>query len=385
MEVDYYRVEELLTQEERLVRETVRKFTRKVTPTIEECFRAHRPFPLDIVRQMGSLGLFGSTIDGYGCPGMGYVVYGLICQELERGDSALRSFVSVQSSLVMYPIYTFGSEEQKRYWLLKLASGEKIGCFGLTEPDFGSNPAGLRTRAVRDGANWVLSGTKLWISNGSIADVAVVWAKTEDGVIRGFLVERGTPGYSTAPIEGKFSLRAQDTAELVFDDCRIPKENILPEATGIKAPLRCLTQARFGIAWGALGAAMCCYETALTYARERVQFDRPIAGFQLIQQKLVRMINEITKGQLLALRLGRLMDEGKATHAQVSLAKLNNVQEALRIARNARDILGAYGVVDEYPIIRQMLNLESVYTYEGTHNIQTLIVGEDITGIRAFD
>lgn len=385
MEVDYYRVEELLTQEERLVRETVRKFTRKVTPTIEGCFRAHRPFPLDIVREMGSLGLFGSTIDGYGCPGMGYVVYGLICQELERGDSALRSFVSVQSSLVMYPIYTFGSEEQKRYWLLKLASGEKIGCFGLTEPDFGSNPAGLRTRAVRDGANWVLSGTKLWISNGSIADVAVVWAKTEDGVIRGFLVERGTPGYSTAPIEGKFSLRAQDTAELVFDDCRIPKENILPEATGIKAPLRCLTQARFGIAWGALGAAMCCYETALTYARERVQFDRPIAGFQLIQQKLVRMMNEITKGQLLALRLGRLMDEGKATHAQVSLAKLNNVQEALRIARDARDILGAYGIVDEYPIIRHLLNLESVYTYEGTHNIQTLIVGEDITGIRAFD
>ncbi|HID93278.1 MAG TPA: acyl-CoA dehydrogenase [bacterium (Candidatus Stahlbacteria)] len=384
MKVDYYKIEELLTQEERLVTSTVKKFTQDIMPVIQKCFREHRPFPVDIVREMGKLGLFGSTIEGYGCPGMSYVVYGLICQELEHGDSALRSFVSVQSSLVMYPIYTFGSPEQKRYWLPKLATGEKIGCFGLTEPDFGSNPGGLQTRAVRDGNHYVLNGTKLWISNGSIADVAVIWAKTEDNVIRGFLVERTTPGFSTSPIEGKFSLRAQDTAELVLADCRIPEKNMLPEAKGIKAPLSCLTQARYGIAWGVMGAAISCYETVLSYAKERIQFDKPIAAFQLVQQKLVRMITEITKGQLLALRLGRLMDEGRATYAQVSMAKLNNVHEALKIAREARDILGAYGIVDEYPIIRHMLNLESVYTYEGTHDIQLLIVGSDITGLRAF-
>jgi glutaryl-CoA dehydrogenase len=382
--VDYYNLDDLLTEEETLVRNTVRGFVDKdVMPSIEKHNRAGS-FAMDLVPKMAELGLFGPTLPAkYGCAEMNNVAYGLIMQELERGDSAIRSFASVQSGLVMYPIYSFGTEEQKDHWLPRLASGKAIGCFGLTEPDFGSNPGGMITRAEREKGGYVLNGAKMWITNGTIADVAVVWAKL-DGEVKGFLVEKGTKGYSAPEMTGKHSLRASVTSELVFQDCYIPEKNVLPKTGGLKSPLMCLTQARYGIAWGALGAAMGCYETALNYAKSRIQFDKPIASFQLIQEKLVYMLTEITKAQLLCLQLGRLKDQGKAKHTQVSLAKRNNVEQALEIARLARDILGANGILDEYPIMRHMANLESVKTYEGTHDIHTLILGEDITGIPAF-
>ncbi|HWP82300.1 MAG TPA: acyl-CoA dehydrogenase family protein [Bacteroidota bacterium] len=382
--VDYYNLDELLTQEEILVRNTVREFVDEhVIPIIEKHNRAGT-FPMDLVPKMAELGLFGATLPAkYGCAEMNNVAYGLVMQELERGDSAIRSFASVQSGLVMYPIYAFGTEEQKDYWLPKLASGKAIGCFGLTEPDFGSNPGGMKTRAVRKDGGFVLNGAKMWITNGTIADVAIVWAKL-DGEVKGFLVEKGTKGYTAPEMTGKHSLRASVTSELVFQDCFIPETSLLPKTGGLKSPLMCLTQARYGIAWGAIGAAMGCYETALNYAKSRIQFGKPIASFQLIQQKLVYMLTEITKAQLLCLQLGRLKDQGKAKHTQISLAKRNNVYEALEIARLARDILGANGILDEYPIMRHMANLETVKTYEGTHDIHTLIIGEDITGISAF-
>jgi glutaryl-CoA dehydrogenase len=339
---------------------------------------------MQLVPKLGELGVFGASLKGYGCAGLNNVAYGLIMQELERGDSGLRSFASVQSSLVMYPIHAYGSDAQKERWLPALQKGEKLGCFGLTEPDHGSDPGGMKTRATRRGDAYVLNGTKLWITNGSVADVALVWAKEDDGEIYGYLVEKGTPGFSTLDIPGKFSMRASITSELSLQDCRIPLANKLPGVKGLKGPLSCLSQARYGIAWGAIGAAMACYDWSLQYAQQRVQFGKPIASFQLVQQKLVYMITEITKAQLLALQLGRLKDRGKARPQQISLAKMNNVQIALDIARMGRDILGAAGIVDEHPIIRHMLNLETVNTYEGTHDIHTLIVGRDITGLDAF-
>jgi glutaryl-CoA dehydrogenase len=383
--VDYLEFESLLSEEERLARDTVRRFVEeKVQPIIEECHEQGR-FPIELVPEMAELDLFGATISEYGLPGLNNVAYGLIMQELERGDSGLRSFVSVQSALVMYPIFTFGSPAQKDRWIPALAAGRAIGCFGLTEPDFGSNPGGMRTTARRDGASWVLNGAKQWITSGSLADVAVVWAKTEDG-IRGFLVEKGTPGFTAADQHGKFSLRASVTSELGFHDCRVPAENLLPGTGGLKSPLMCLNQARYGIAWGALGAAMDCYATALEYAKTRIQFGgQPIACHQLVQEKLVWMISEITKGQLLALQVGRLKDAGRAKHQHISMAKRNNVWVARECAKLAREILGGNGIVNDYPVIRHMLNLESVYTYEGTHDIHTLIVGEAITGIAAFN
>lgn len=381
---DFYQLDDLLTEEELMIRNTVRDFVEeKFLPLVTEHYR-NGTFPHEIIPQLGELGLLGPSIEGYGCAGLNAIAYGLICQELERGDSGLRSFASVQSSLVMFPIYTYGSEAQKQKWLPALAKGTKIGCFGLTEPDFGSNPAGMITRARKTETGYVLNGTKMWITNGSIADVAVVWAKDEQDEIRGFLVEKGTPGFRAVDIEGKFSLRASVTSELILENCEVPAENLLPEAKGLKAPLSCLSQARYGIAWGALGAAMACYDTALNYAKTRIQFDKPIASFQLVQQKLVYMLTEITKGQLLAWRLGQLKDQGKIRHPQISMAKMNNVKIALDIARMARDILGANGIADEYPIMRHMNNLESVYTYEGTHDIHCLTVGRDITGIAAF-
>jgi len=382
--VDYYHVDTLLSEEEILAREAVRDFVdEQVLPIIEHHNRT-ATFPIELVPKMAELGLLGATLpERYGCAGMNNVAYGLVMQELERGDSAIRSFASVQSALVMYPIFTFGSEEQKNRWLPALAKAEKIGCFGLTEPDFGSNPAGLITRAERKNGYFVLNGSKMWITNGTIADVAVVWSKL-DGVIHGFLVEKGTAGFSAPEMRGKHSLRASVTSELVLEDCEIPEENLLPNSKGLKCALMCLDQARYGIAWGAIGAAMACYDAALRYAKSRIQFDKPIASFQLIQSELVYMITEITKAQLLCLQLGRLKDQGKARHTHVSLAKRNNVEIALNIARKARDILGANGILDEYPVMRHMNNLESVKTYEGTHNMHTLIVGEDITGIPAF-
>jgi glutaryl-CoA dehydrogenase len=383
--VDYYDIESLLSPEEIMIRNTVRDFVdEQVLPIIEKHNR-NATFPMELVPAIGELGILGATLTGYQCAGINNVAYGLMMEELERGDSSIRSFASVQSGLVMYPIYTFGSEEQKRYWLPKLARAEKIGCFGLTEPDYGSNPGGMVTKAIKDGSYYILNGTKMWITNGSIADVAVVWAKTSDNIIRGFLIEKGSEGFSTRDIQGKFSLRASVTSELIFEDCRIPSDNILPLSRGLKSPLMCLNQARYSIAWGAIGAAKACYTTALNYARERIQFGRPIAGFQLVQKKLVDMVTEITKGELLCLQLGRLKDQGKVHHAQISMAKMNNVQKALEIARTARDILGAYGIVDEYPVIRHMCNLETVNTYEGTYDIHTLILGEHITGISAFN
>jgi glutaryl-CoA dehydrogenase len=382
--IDFYDTESLLTGEERHIRDTVRKFVDdRIIPVIREKYREGK-FPIQLVKEMGTIGILGSNIKGPGCPGMSNVIYGLIAQELERGDGGIRSFLSVQTSLVMYPINTFGSEEMKNRWLPGLAAGETIGCYALTEPDSGSNPGAMKTRAVKQGDHYIVNGTKAWITNGGIADVAVVWARTEEGV-RGFLVEKNTPGYSTRDIEGKMSLRASVTSDLFFDDCRIPAHNMLPDARGLKAALDCLTQGRYGIAWGALGAAMACYCLALEYSVERKQFNnKPIASHQLVQEKLVRMLSEITKGQLLALQLGRLKDRGEATVAQVSLAKRNNVCMALETARIARDILGANGISDEYPVMRHMCNLESVITYEGTHNIQTLLIGENITGIPAY-
>jgi glutaryl-CoA dehydrogenase len=381
--LDFYEIDHLLSEEELMVRDTIRDFvSEKVIPIIEKHNR-EATFPIHLVGPLAELGVLGANLKGYGCAGLNSVAYGLIMQELERGDSGLRSFASVQGSLVMYPIYAFGSEEQKERWLPELATGRKIGCFGLTEPDFGSNPSGMLTRATRDGSTWVLNGTKRWITNGSIADVAVVWAKTEDE-IRGFLVEKGTKGFTTIEQKGKFSLRASVTSELIFEECRIPPENILPGSKGLGSPLSCLNQARYGVAWGAIGAALACYDEAVTYSKTRIQFDKPIASFQLVQEKLVYMLSEITKGQLLCLQLGRLKDEGKVTPQQVSLAKMNNVYHALQIARTARDILGASGITDEYQCGRHLCNLESVFTYEGTHNIHTLILGEWITGIPAY-
>jgi glutaryl-CoA dehydrogenase len=382
--VDYYEVEGLLSEEERMMRDLARAFTdEQILPIIIRHFR-EGTFPTGLVRKMGELGFLGANLRGYECAGINNVAYGLILQELERGDSGVRSFASVQGSLVMYPIHTFGSEAQKQRWLPRLAAGEAVGCFGLTEPDFGSDPGNMATKAVRVGSEYVLNGTKLWITNGSIADVAVVWAKL-DGVIRGFLVEKGTPGFSARDIHGKHSMRASVTSELSFQDCRIPADTLLPGSDGLRSPLSCLNQARYGIAWGAVGAAMACYQAALTYSRSRIQFGKPIASFQLVQQKLVHMLTEITKAQLLCLQLGRLKDAGRLRHTQVSLAKRNNVVAALEIARLAREIHGANGIVDEYPVIRHMLNLESVFTYEGTHDIHTLILGRDITGISALE
>jgi glutaryl-CoA dehydrogenase len=382
--VDYYGLDELYSDDERLVRDTFRRFVdEEVLPSIARHFRAGT-FPRELPARLGALGALGASLEGYGCAGLGPVAYGLIMQELERGDSGVRSFASVQGSLVMYPIYSFGSEAQKQRWLPAMARGEAIGCFGLTEPDFGSNPAGMRCTAKKIGDRWVLSGEKRWITSGGIADVAVVWARSDDGV-RGFLVERGTPGFSTRDIEGKFSLRASVTSELIFEECALPLDAILPGSGGLKSPLSCLNQARYGIAWGAVGAAMACYDEALRYTRERVQFKRPIAGYQLVQQKLVDMLEEITKAQLLAWRLGRLKEAGRARAQQVSLAKRNNVRVALEVARAARDLLGANGVTDEYQAGRHMCNLESVFTYEGTDHIHTLIIGQDITGLAAFE
>ena len=382
--VDYLEIDSLFSDEERLVRQTVREFVDKeVLPHIEEWNRKGK-FPRHLVPLMADLGFFGANLEGYGCAGMSSVEYGLIMQELERGDSGLRSFVSVQGALVMYPIREYGSEEQKERWLPALQQGKAIGCFGLTEPDFGSNPAGMRTRAVKDGDHYILNGEKAWITSGTIADVALVWARA-DGDIRGFLVEKGTPGFTAKDIKGKWSLRASVTSSLSLEDVRVPACNMLPNVKGMKGPLSCLTQARYGIGWGVIGAAMACYNEALEYAKIRKQFDdRPIASHQLVQAKFADMITEITKAQLLALQVGRLKDRGRADFAHVSMLKRNNVKMALDLARAARDILGANGVADEYPIFRHMCNLESVYTYEGTHNIHTLIIGEHVTGIPAY-
>jgi glutaryl-CoA dehydrogenase len=384
-ELDLFGIDWLLHEEEKMIRDLVRKWVDEaVLPIIEEQYQK-AVFPIHLIPQMGEMGLLGSNLpEKYGCAGINNVSYGLIMQELERGDSGLRSFASVQGALVMYPIYTWGSESQKKYWLPKLASGEKVGCYGLTEPDSGSNPAAMKTRAKKASDTFILNGSKMWITNGTIADVAVIWAKLE-GVVRGFLVEKGTPGFTAPEIKNKHSLRASVTSELVFQDCRIPAANLLPGTSGLKNALSCLTQARYGIAWGAIGAAAACYDEALNYALMRIQFDKPIASFQLIQNKLVHMATEITKGQLLVLQLGRLKDEGIMNFAQVSLAKRNNVYHALEIARLARDILAANGIVSEYQAMRHMCNLESVKTYEGTHDIHTLIIGNYLTGIEAFE
>jgi len=382
--VDYYGIDELLTEEQRMMRDAVRDWVEaKFLPVVSQHHR-DGTFPMELAKDLGEMGVFGATLKGYGCAGLDNVAYGLIMQELERGDSGLRSFASVQSGLVMYPIHSYGSDAQKDRWLPRLQSGEALGCFGLTEPDHGSDPGSMKTRAVKKGNVYVLNGTKLWITNGSVADVAVVWAKGDDGEIGGYLVEKGTPGYSTLDIHGKFSMRASITSELAFADCRIPLENKLPGVKGLKGPLSCLSQARYGIAWGAIGAAMGCYDWALQYSQQRIQFNKPIGSFQLVQQKLVWMITEITKAQLLCWRLGQLKDAGRARPQQISMAKMNNVQMALDGARLARDILGAAGIVDEHPIIRHMMNLETVNTYEGTHDIHTLIIGRDITGLDAF-
>jgi len=387
--VDFIEFDTLLNDDERLVRDTARKFIEdNLIPIIEECNRAGR-FPRELVGPMGELGFFGASLKGYGCAGMSNVEYGLVTQELERGDSGVRSFVSVQSALVMYPIHAFGSDEQKQTWLPAMQKGEKLGCFGLTEPDFGSNPGGMRTRARKAGNEYVLNGEKMWITSGSIADVAVIWAKTDDSndadSIRGFLVETDRPGFRAEDIHGKWSLRASVTSSLSMQDVHIPGSNLLPKSGGLKSPLMCLNQARYGIAWGAIGAAMACYDCALQYSQFRKQFhNEPIASRQLVQEKLAWMISEITKAQLLVLQVGRLKDQEKVKHQHISMAKRNNVWMALECARLSRDILGANGVADEYPIMRHMMNLESVKTYEGTHDIHTLIIGQSVTGIDAF-
>lgn len=382
--MDLYNIDHLLSEDERMVRDTVRSFVReRVLPIIAEHFEAGT-FPRELIPEIGEMGLLGMHLEGYGCAGMSAVAYGLACQELEYGDSGLRSFVSVQGSLAMFPIWAYGSEEQKQRWLPKMAKGEVIGCFGLTEPDYGSNPAGMLTRAVKDGDSYILNGSKMWITNGSVADIAIVWARAEEG-IRGFLVEKNTPGFTASDVHHKLSLRASVTSELHFEDCRIPAANMLPGVRGIRGPLSCLDEARFGIAWGANGAAMACYEAALDYSKVRVQFGKPIGGFQLTQQKLAIMATELVKAQLLALQLGRLKDEGLAHSVQVSLAKRNNVREALHTAREARAVLGGNGITLEYPISRHMNNLESVFTYEGTDDIHTLILGQAITGLSAFN
>ncbi|HLO25429.1 MAG TPA: acyl-CoA dehydrogenase family protein [Geobacteraceae bacterium] len=381
--IDYYDIESGLSPEAGLVRDTARTFVeREFLPLVREHYRAGT-FPLDLVTRMGELGMFGANLSGHGLPGIDEISYGMLMRELERGDSGLRSFVSVQGALVMYPILTYGSETQKEHWLPLLASGRAIGCFGLTEPDYGSDPAGMITRAVRKGRKYFLSGVKMWITNGSAADVALVWARL-DGVIRGFLVERGTPGFTASEITGKLSLRASITAELVLDEAEVPEENLLPGAVGLKSTLACLNQARYGIAWGALGAAMACFEEALAYTGERKVFGRPVAACQLTQAKLADMLTGITTGQLLALQLARLKEAGRLRPEQVSLAKRNNVRMALEVARTARGMLGANGITDEYQSMRHMCNLESVETYEGTYEIHTLALGKDLTGIGAF-
>ena len=385
--VDFIEFDSLLSEDERLVRDNTRKFIEEnLVPIIEDCNRDGR-FPRELVKPMAQLGLFGASLRGYGCAGMSNVEYGLVMQELERGDSGVRSFVSVQSALVMYPIHAFGSDEQKQYWLPKLAAGDKLGCFGLTEPGFGSNPGGMRTRAAKDGDDYVLNGEKMWITSGSIADVAIVWAKSDadGGKVRGFLIETNRPGFSAQDVHGKWSLRASVTSGLSLQDVRVPTTNLLPKSDGLKSPLMCLNQARYGIAWGAIGAAMSCYDTALQYSLLRKQFrDQPIASHHVVQEKLAWMITEITKAQLLALQVGKLKDEEKVQHQHISMAKRNNVWMALESARMARDILGANGIADDYPIMRHMMNLESVKTYEGTHDIHTLIIGANVTGIEAF-
>jgi glutaryl-CoA dehydrogenase len=383
--VDYYNIQSLLSEEELMIRDLVREFvTEEIIPIIEKYNREGK-FPLQLVPKMAEIGLFGSTLpSNYGGSDMNNVAYGLVMQELERGDSGVRSFVSVQSALVMYPLYTFGSEEQKEKWLPQLAKGEKIGCFGLTEPDYGSNPGGMVTKAEKVDSGYKLNGAKMWITNGTLADVAVVWAKL-DGVIKGFLVEKGMKGFSAPEMRGKHSLRASVTSELIFEDVFVPEENLLPKTEGLKNPLMCLNQARYGIAWGVVGSMMACYDAALNYAKSRVQFSKPIAAYQMTQEKLVYMLTEITKAQLLNIQLGRMKDDGSLKFTQVSLAKRNNCEKALDIAREAREIFGANGILDEYSVMRHSANLESVKTYEGTHEMHTLIIGEDITGFAAFD
>lgn len=383
--VDYYNVTYLLSEEEKMIRDTIREWvSEEVIPIIED-YNRNAKFPMHLIPKMAELGIFGPTLPvKYGCAELNNVAYGLIMQELERGDSGIRSFASVQSALVMYPIFTFGSEEQKDKWLPLLAKGEKIGCFGLTEPDYGSNPGGMLTKANKVDGGYILNGAKMWITNGSIADVAVVWAKL-DGVVRGFLVEKGLKGFSAPEMKGKHSLRASVTSELIFDNVFLTEDSLLPKTEGLKNALMCLNQARYGIAWGVVGSMMACYDAALEYSKTRIQFDKPIASFQLTQSKLVYMVTEITKSQLLNLQLGRLKDNGKLKFTQVSLAKRNNCEKALEIARMSRQILGANGILDEYPVMRHAANLESVITYEGTHEMHTLIVGEDITGISAFE
>jgi glutaryl-CoA dehydrogenase len=382
--LDFLDIDALLNDEERMLRDTVRRFvSERVMPGIEKWFEAAE-FPREMATEIGDLGLLGMHLEGYGCAGVNSVSYGLACMELEAGDSGFRSFVSVQGSLAMFPIWRFGSEEQKQHWLPKMAAGEVIGCFGLSEPDFGSDPASMRTSAKRDGDDWVINGTKMWITNGGIADIAIVWAQTEEGV-RGFIVPRGTQGFSTRDIHRKLSLRASVTSELLLDDVRLPADAMLPGVKGMKGPLSCLSEARYGIVWGSMGAARACFESALEYSKTRVQFGKPIGSFQLTQEKLVNMLLELNKGTLLALHLGRMKDEGKVTPQQVSFGKLNNVREALAIAREARTVLGANGITLEYPVIRHANNLESVLTYEGTSEIHTLIIGSALTGIPAFE
>ena len=382
--VDYMLFDSLLSEQELLVRQTARQFVdEQAQPLFRSAFN-NAAFPTQLIRQMGELGFFGANLHGYGCAEMSNLEYGLIMQELERADSGLRSFVSVQGALVMFPIHAYGDEAQKQHWLPKLQSGEAIGSFGLTEPDFGSNPAGMLTKAVADGSNWILNGEKTWITNGSIADVSIVWARTPDGV-RGFLVEKGTPGFTTSDLHGKLSMRASVTSSLSLSDCRVPNSSMLPSARGLKAPLSCLSQARFGIGWGVLGAAMDCFETARTYTLARKQFDdKPLAGHQLVQEKLAWMITEITKGQLLAFHVAKLKDSGKVDAAHISMLKRNNVAIALECARLSRDLLGANGIMDEYSIMRHLCNLETVKTYEGTDHIHALVIGERVTGIPAY-
>ncbi|MGE3681719.1 MAG: acyl-CoA dehydrogenase family protein [Bdellovibrionales bacterium] len=382
--LNYMEEDNLLTRDEILIRDSVREFVSdEIIPVLQQANRDER-FPMQLIPRFGEMGLLGSTIEGYGCAGLGHVAYGLVMQELERGDSGIRSFCSVQGALVMYPIHAYGSEAQKEKYLPKLAKAEIIGCFGLTEPDAGSNPGAMRTKAEKVPGGYRLNGNKMWITNGCIADVAVVWAKL-DGEVRGFIVEKGTKGFSTSTMKGKFSLRVSVTSELHLEDCVVPEENMLPGAKGLKGPLSCLTQARYGIAWGVLGAANACYHTALTYANERTIFEgKPLSHYQLAQAKLVKMVQEITKGKLLVLQAGRLKEAGKLEPHHVSLIKMNNCRAALDIAREARDMLGGNGIIDEYPVIRHMLNLETVNTYEGTEDIHRLVVGQAITGTPAF-
>jgi glutaryl-CoA dehydrogenase len=385
LNTDFFKIEELLTPEQRLIIQVVKEFTDKEIKPVIEGYAQRAEFPLQFVKKFGDLGAFGTTLPKeYGGGGLDYMSFGLMCQEIERGDSSMRSTVSVQSSLVMWPIFQFGSEEQKRKYLPGLASGEILGCFGLTEPDHGSDPGGLKTYISRTQGGYILNGSKTWISNAPYADIAIVWARNEDGRVQGVIVERGMTGFSTSAIHGKWSLRASSTGELLFDKVLIPKENILPDAVGLKAALQCLDHARFGVAWGAIGVALDCYETALKYSGERFQFNKPISSFQLIQKKLAEMLTEITKAQLLAWRLGILMNDGRATTTQISMAKRNNVEMALMVAHNSRQIMGAIGISDSFSIMRHMMNLEAVMTYEGTHDIHLLILGAEITGNPAF-